>query len=78
MAIPSTDFHMHAEYSSCSDDVSILKNIEKLEGLGYERIAITDHGTVADPSFFDEYVGKIETARKNTSQANFCPIWRAK
>jgi len=62
--IPRTDFHMHSEFSECSSDTSIEKNVTKAQRVGLEKVAITDHGLVYMPDWIKDYFRKIEEVRK--------------
>jgi len=62
--IPRTDFHMHSEFSECSSDTSIEKNVSKAQSVGLEKIAITDHGLNYTPNWIKSYFRKIEEVRK--------------
>jgi histidinol phosphatase-like PHP family hydrolase len=62
--IPKTDFHMHSEFSECSSDTSIEKDVTRARMVGLEKIAITDHGLVYRPEWIRSYFQEIEEARK--------------
>jgi len=62
--IPKTDYHTHSEFSECSSDTSIEKNVVRARSVGLERIAITDHGLVYRPEWIRSYFQKIEEVRK--------------
>jgi len=62
--IPRTDFHMHSEFSECSSDTSIEKNVLKAKRAGLEKVAITDHGLVYMPDWIKSYFRKIEEVRR--------------
>jgi len=59
--IPLTDLHMHSQYSPCSVDVNISANIEIANKRGLRIIAITDHGTCPEPSWFKKYMNEINS-----------------
>jgi len=62
--IPLTDYHMHSEFSECSSDTSVEKNVSKARRIGLEKVAITDHGIVYMPEWIRSYFRKIEEVRK--------------
>ena len=62
--MPRTDYHMHSEFSECSSDTSIVKNILEAQRVGLKRIAITDHGLELRPDWIGSYFQKIEEARR--------------
>lgn len=62
--IPRTDYHTHSEFSECSSDTSIERNISRARRVGLEKVAITDHGSVYMPEWIKSYFRKIEEVRK--------------
>jgi histidinol phosphatase-like PHP family hydrolase len=64
--IPKIDLHIHSEFSFDSQDTTIEGIISIAEAKGLEKIAITDHGSARKPPWFEQYLSKIEKARKHT------------
>jgi len=64
--MPKIDYHIHSEFSRCSEDTTIEGIISVAEPKGLERIAVTDHGYAERLPWFREYLSKMEKARKST------------
>ncbi|MEM5825611.1 MAG: PHP domain-containing protein, partial [Thermofilaceae archaeon] len=62
--IPRLDLHVHSQFSPCANDVSIERDVETALAKGVRVIAITDHGTVPFPPWFENYLREVEWAQK--------------
>ncbi|MEM2678367.1 MAG: PHP domain-containing protein [Thermofilaceae archaeon] len=62
--IPRLDLHVHSQFSPCANDVSIERDVDTALAKGVRVIAITDHGTVPSPPWFENYLREVERAQK--------------
>jgi len=62
--IPRIDLHVHSQFSPCANDVSVERDAEVAVARGLRVIAVTDHGTVPHPDWFERYLRELERVRE--------------